>query len=217
MSRHRHDRDGLPYPGHKRDRRAPLRIVSAENSAPTGFCVQPLATRTHTADMFVPSAVRNVTARCLRFDSLSQPEKLAPELRHVVYGTNRKWYIAAAANCHRDRSTNKSSIMSPTSAGQRSPPLTRPHARLREPDGSVDRDQRTYGARKPDPHHDQHVDRPSQVGKPLAGTAGPATLVSHMPVRRARRQSIVGNKRDRHTQRGTPSWPMLASVPSMRR
>lgn len=40
-----------------------LRICSGSNSMPTGYCIQPLATRIHRADSEAPNAVSHVEAR----------------------------------------------------------------------------------------------------------------------------------------------------------
>ena len=39
-------------------------MVSGLKAAPTGFCIQPLAIRIHSADRLVPSATSHVTAAC---------------------------------------------------------------------------------------------------------------------------------------------------------
>ncbi|MNE11825.1 hypothetical protein D3C80_1045990 [compost metagenome] len=48
------------------------------NSAPTGFCIQPLAIRIHKADKLEPSATSQVTTRCCTLESRSQPKKNRP-------------------------------------------------------------------------------------------------------------------------------------------
>ena len=55
-----------------------IRMVIGLNSAPTGFCIQPLAIRIHMADRFEPIAIRKVTARCWRLVRRSQPKKNRP-------------------------------------------------------------------------------------------------------------------------------------------
>ena len=55
-----------------------MRIVSGEKMEPTGFCIQPLATRIQRADRLEPIAVRKVTARCWRLVSRSHPRKNKP-------------------------------------------------------------------------------------------------------------------------------------------
>ena len=55
-----------------------MRIVSGLNVAPTGFCIQPLAIRIHTAERFEPMATSQVTMRWPTFDSLPQPKKNRP-------------------------------------------------------------------------------------------------------------------------------------------
>ena len=55
-----------------------MRMVSELKRAPTGFCIQPLAIRIHSADRLVPSATSQVTTRWPHFDSRSQPKKNRP-------------------------------------------------------------------------------------------------------------------------------------------
>ena len=55
-----------------------MRRVSGLKAAPTGFCIQPLATRIHRADRLVPRATRKVTSRWVTGRSLSQPKNIRP-------------------------------------------------------------------------------------------------------------------------------------------
>ncbi len=55
-----------------------MRMVSKLNSEPTGFCIQPLAMRIHSAERFEPSATSQVTARCCTLERRSQPKKNRP-------------------------------------------------------------------------------------------------------------------------------------------
>ena len=55
-----------------------IRMVCGLNSAPTGFCIQPLAIRIQSAEKFEPRATAQVTSRCLTLDSRSQPKKKRP-------------------------------------------------------------------------------------------------------------------------------------------
>ena len=55
-----------------------LRIASKLNSAPTGYCIQPLAIKIHSAEKFEPMATSQVAIRCFTFDILSQPKKNNP-------------------------------------------------------------------------------------------------------------------------------------------
>ena len=55
-----------------------MRIVSKLNSTPTGYCIQPLAIRIHSAERLVPIATSQVTTRCLTGVSRSQPKKNRP-------------------------------------------------------------------------------------------------------------------------------------------
>ncbi|MNF51281.1 hypothetical protein D3C84_325990 [compost metagenome] len=55
-----------------------MRIVMGLNSAPTGFCIQPLAMRIQSAERLEPSATSAVTSRCWPRESLSQPKKKSP-------------------------------------------------------------------------------------------------------------------------------------------
>ncbi len=55
-----------------------IRIVSALNSAPTGFCIHALAIRIHSAERFEPSATRKVTSKCWTFVNRLQPKKNMP-------------------------------------------------------------------------------------------------------------------------------------------
>ncbi|MCY1371812.1 hypothetical protein D9M69_589770 [compost metagenome] len=55
-----------------------MRMVSKLNSAPTGFCIQPLAIRIHRAERLVPTAIRMVTIKCCVLESRSQPKKNRP-------------------------------------------------------------------------------------------------------------------------------------------
>ncbi len=55
-----------------------MRMVSGLNTAPTGFCIQPLAIRIHSAEKLVPSAISQVMVRCCTFDSRLQPKKNRP-------------------------------------------------------------------------------------------------------------------------------------------
>ena len=51
-----------------------LRIVSALNSQPTGFCIHALATRIHHAEMVAPRPVSQVDARWKPRETLFQPK-----------------------------------------------------------------------------------------------------------------------------------------------
>ena len=51
-----------------------LRMVSALNSQPTGFCIHALATRIHQAEMVAPRPVSQVEARWKPFDTLFHPK-----------------------------------------------------------------------------------------------------------------------------------------------
>ncbi|CSC94733.1 Uncharacterised protein [Vibrio cholerae] len=53
-------------------------MVSKLNSEPTGFCIQPFATRIHRAEKFEPNATNQVTTKCCRLESLSHPKKNKP-------------------------------------------------------------------------------------------------------------------------------------------
>ncbi len=55
-----------------------MRMVSGLNTAPVGFCIQPLAIRIHSADRLVPSAISQVTVRCCTRESRLQPKKNRP-------------------------------------------------------------------------------------------------------------------------------------------
>ena len=55
-----------------------MRIVNGLNAEPTGFCIQPLAIRIHSADRLEPIATAHVTIRCPTLGSLSQPKKNSP-------------------------------------------------------------------------------------------------------------------------------------------
>ena len=55
-----------------------MRMVSGLNAAPTGFCIQPLATRIHSAERLEPRATMKVTSRWPRFESFSQPKNIRP-------------------------------------------------------------------------------------------------------------------------------------------
>jgi hypothetical protein len=55
-----------------------MRIVSTLNTEPTGYCIQPLAIRIHSADRLLPIATSTVTTRCLTGESRSQPKKNSP-------------------------------------------------------------------------------------------------------------------------------------------
>ena len=55
-----------------------MRMVSGLNCAPTGFCIQPLAIRIHSADRLEPIATSQVTARWPSLLMRSQPKKNRP-------------------------------------------------------------------------------------------------------------------------------------------
>ena len=55
-----------------------MRIVSALNFAPTGFCIQALAIKIHNAERLLPIAISHVTIKCLTLLILSQPNKNNP-------------------------------------------------------------------------------------------------------------------------------------------
>ncbi len=55
-----------------------MRIVSALKAAPTGFCIQPLAIRIHSAERLVAKARNHVTTRCVTRETRSQPTKNKP-------------------------------------------------------------------------------------------------------------------------------------------
>ena len=79
-----------------------MRMVTGLNSAPTGFCIQALAIRIHSADRLDPSATRNVTPRCWTFPSRSQPKK------------NRPTKVDSRKNAIRPSSASGAPKMSPT-------------------------------------------------------------------------------------------------------
>ena len=53
-----------------------LRTVSGLNVVPTGFCIQPLATRIQYAEMVAPMPVSQVDARWKRLETLFQPKNI---------------------------------------------------------------------------------------------------------------------------------------------
>ncbi len=55
-----------------------MRMVSMLKAAPTGFCIQPLAIRIHSAERLVPIAMSSVTSRWRWRDNRSQPKKNRP-------------------------------------------------------------------------------------------------------------------------------------------
>ncbi len=55
-----------------------MRIDSGLKCAPTGCCIQPLATRIHNAERLAPIAVSHVTVRWPTFESRSQPKIIIP-------------------------------------------------------------------------------------------------------------------------------------------
>ncbi|MCY1514512.1 hypothetical protein D9M68_490570 [compost metagenome] len=55
-----------------------MRMVSGLKIDPTGFCIQPLAIRIHSAEKLVPKATSQVTARWLTLDIRFQPKKNRP-------------------------------------------------------------------------------------------------------------------------------------------
>ena len=55
-----------------------MRMVSTLKRAPTGFCIQALAIRIHSAERLVANASRLVTIRCPSLDSRFQPKKNRP-------------------------------------------------------------------------------------------------------------------------------------------
>ncbi|MNN83499.1 hypothetical protein D3C81_2005440 [compost metagenome] len=79
-----------------------MRIVSGLNTAPTGFCIQPLAIRIHSADRLVPNAINQVTVRCCTLDSRPQPKK------------NRPMKVASRKNAIKPSMASGAPKMSPT-------------------------------------------------------------------------------------------------------
>ena len=79
-----------------------MRMVSGLNTAPTGFCIQPLAIRIHSADRLVPSAISQVTVRCWTLLSRPQPKK------------NRPMKVASRKNAIRPSMASGAPKMSPT-------------------------------------------------------------------------------------------------------
>jgi len=55
-----------------------MRMLSTLNFAPTGYCIQPLATRIHSAERLVASASSQVTTRCCSRVVRVQPMKNTP-------------------------------------------------------------------------------------------------------------------------------------------
>ncbi len=55
-----------------------MRMVWKLNSAPTGFCIQPLAIRIQSALRLVPMAISSVTSKCCVLGNRSQPKKNSP-------------------------------------------------------------------------------------------------------------------------------------------
>ena len=55
-----------------------MRMVCGLKAAPTGFCIQPLAIRIHSAEKLEPMATAQVAARWPTLESLSQPKKNSP-------------------------------------------------------------------------------------------------------------------------------------------
>ena len=53
-----------------------LRIWSAENSMPTGYCIHELATRIHHALRLAPKAVSHVAARCWPAENFFHPKNI---------------------------------------------------------------------------------------------------------------------------------------------
>ncbi len=73
-----------------------MRMVCGLKRAPTGFCIQALAIRIHSADRLEPSATSQVTTRWPILDSRSQPKKNRPtkvdfqEERHQALDRQRR-------------------------------------------------------------------------------------------------------------------------------
>ena len=55
-----------------------MRMVCGLNAAPTGFCIQPLAIRIHSAEKLEPMATSQVATRCCTLVMRSQPKKNRP-------------------------------------------------------------------------------------------------------------------------------------------
>ena len=55
-----------------------MRMVCGLKAAPTGFCIQPLAIRIHSAEKLEPMATAQVAIRWPTLESLSQPKKNRP-------------------------------------------------------------------------------------------------------------------------------------------
>ncbi len=55
-----------------------MRMVAGLKRAPSGYCIQALAIRIHSAERLEPSATRQVTMRWPMRDSRSQPKKNSP-------------------------------------------------------------------------------------------------------------------------------------------
>ncbi len=53
-----------------------LRAVSGLKAMPTGFCIQPLATKIHKAERLAPMAVSHVAIRCVFLPTLFQPKNI---------------------------------------------------------------------------------------------------------------------------------------------
>ncbi len=56
-----------------------MRMVSGLNTAPAGFCIQPLAIRIHNAEKLLPSATSQVVTRCCTLLRRFQPRKNRPK------------------------------------------------------------------------------------------------------------------------------------------